>query len=594
MRRDFVVPRVPRTKLLIALGGLAGLAALGYGVAFATVGGGVPPNTTVASASIGPVPIGGLSPADAQHKLTATLGPKAAAAIPVVMAGQHRSVDPAGAGLRLDAQATVAAAGTRSANPLSLAASAFRSIFGHRKVAPITTVDAAALSGAVDRLEASLDGGQAGGIRFDGTTPVAVPPVKATGLLKEDAAQLLRDAFLRTTGPVELPTQPVPPAITAAAVQRAIETVAKPAVAAPITLLAGSAAVQLTPQLIAANLRFEARDGELRPVVDGAGIAAALGDKLAPASSAPRDASFDLSSGKPVVVPAVFGSKPDVAALGPAIEGVLAQPAPRRLTVPTVGVPPAFTTEQAKSLGIKEKVSSFTTHHPCCAPRVTNIHKMADIVNGYVVKPGETFSLNQVVGERDRARGFVPAPMIFDGLYVDSVGGGVSQFTTTIYNAVFFAGLKDVEHHAHSYYISRYPAGREATISYPHPNFIFQNDTATGILIQTSYTGTSITVTFWGTKYYEITSTSSARYALTSGGTRYNTRADCEPASGNQGFQIDVTQTFKRNGVVVKTKTLHTKYDPEPVIICGPPPASTAAPAPPSVASAPAAPPDGS
>ena len=588
------MPRVPRIKLLIALGGLVGLAALGYGVAFAVVGGGVPPNTTVASASIGPVSIGGLSPADAQHKLTTTLGPKAAAPIPVVVAGQQRSIDPVEAGLGLDAPATVAAAGTRSANPLSLAASAFRSIFGHREVAPVTKVDAAALSGAVDRLGASLDGGQAGGIRFDGTTPVAVPPVKGTALVKEHAGKLLRDAYLRTAEPVELPTQPVPPAITAEAVQRAIETIAKPAVAAPITLLAGSTAVQLTPQLVAANLRFEARGGELRPVVDGAGIVAALGDKLRPANTAPRDASFDLSSGTPVVVPAVSGSKPDAAALGSAIEGVLAQPAPRRLTVPTVEVAPGFTTEQAKSLGIKEKVSSFTTHHPCCAPRVTNIHKMADIVNGYVVKPGETFSLNQVVGERDRARGFVPAPMIFDGLYVDSVGGGVSQFTTTIYNAVFFAGLKDVEHHPHSYYISRYPAGREATISYPQPNFIFQNDTATGILIQTSYTGTSITVTFWGTKYYEITSTSSARYAFTSGGTRYNTRADCEPASGNQGFQIDVTQTFKQNGVVVKTKTLHTKYDPEPVIICGPPPAPAPAPPPPSVASAPAAPPDGS
>ena len=590
------MPRVPRTKLLIALGGLVGLAALGYGIAFAAVGGGVPPNTVVASASIGPVSIGGLSAAEAQHKLITKLGPKAAAPIPVVVAGQQRSVDPAAAGLRLDAQATVAAAGTRSANPLSLAASAFRSIFGHREVAPVTTVDAAALSGAVDRLDASLDGGQAGGIRFDGITPVAVPPVKGTGLVKEDAGQLLRDAYLRATGPVELPTRPVPAAITAAAVQRAIETVAKPAVAAPITLLAGLTSVQLTPEVIAANLRFEARDGELRPVVDGPGIVAALGDKLAAASSTPRDASFDLSSGTPVIVPAVSGSKPDVAALGPAIERVLAQPAPRRLTVPTVAVAPAFTSEQAKSLGIKEKVSSFTTHHPCCAPRVTNIHKMADIVNGYLVKPGETFSLNQVVGERDRARGFVPAPMIFDGLYVDSVGGGVSQFTTTIYNAVFFAGLKDVEHHPHSYYISRYPAGREATISYPHPNFIFQNDTATGILIQTSYTGTSITVTFWGTTYYEITSTSSARYAFTSGGTQYNTRADCESASGSQGFQIDVTQTFKQNGVVVKTKTLHTKYDPEPVIICGPPPATPPAPPPatPSVASTPAAPPDGS
>jgi hypothetical protein len=109
---------------------------------------------------------------------------------------------------------------------------------------------------------------------------------------------------------------------------------------------------------------------------------------------------------------------------------------------------------------------------------------------------------------------------------------------------------------------------------------IFRNNTPTGILIQTSYTGTSLTITFWGTKYYDITSTSSARYAFTTAGVRYNPRPDCESASGNQGFQIDVTQTFKQNGVVVKTKTYHTKYDPEPVIICGSPPAASPTPTP--------------
>ena len=78
----------------------------------------------------------------------------------------------------------------------------------------------------------------------------------------------------------------------------------------------------------------------------------------------------------------------------------------------------------------------------------------------------------------------------------------------------------------------------------------------------TSYTGTSLTVTFWGTKYYDITSTSSARYAPTTTGTVYNPRPDCEAAAGEGGFQIDVTQTFMQNGVVVKTNHLHTKYDP--------------------------------
>jgi hypothetical protein len=112
-------------------------------------------------------------------------------------------------------------------------------------------------------------------------------------------------------------------------------------------------------------------------------------------------------------------------------------------------------------------------------------------------------------------------------------------------------------------------------VSYPAPNLIFQNNEPTAILITTSYTGTSLTVTFWGTKYYDVTSTASARYAPTTTGTVYNPRPDCESAAGEGGFQIDITQTLSQNGVVVKVNHLHTKYDPEPIIICGPSPSPT-------------------
>ena len=139
---------------------------------------------------------------------------------------------------------------------------------------------------------------------------------------------------------------------------------------------------------------------------------------------------------------------------------------------------------------MKEVIGSFTTDHPCCAPRVTNIHRIADLVDGHVLLPGERFDLNALTGPRDRARGFVDAPQILDGEFVDRIGGGISQFVTTMFNAVFFSGLKDVEHSPHSYYISRYPPGREATISDPAPDFVFENDSPHGVLIDTSYTDT--------------------------------------------------------------------------------------------------------
>ncbi len=159
---------------------------------------------------------------------------------------------------------------------------------------------------------------------------------------------------------------------------------------------------------------------------------------------------------------------------------------------------------ELESLGIVEEISSFTTLHKCCENRVTNIQLMASIVQGYIIRPGEQFDLNQVVGKRDRARGFLAAGAIANGLSADQVGGGVSQFTTTIFNASFFGGLDFDEYQSHSIYFSRYPKGREATISWPKPDFIVTNPTEYGILVWPTWTDTSITVTFYSTKNIEV------------------------------------------------------------------------------------------
>ena len=95
---------------------------------------------------------------------------------------------------------------------------------------------------------------------------------------------------------------------------------------------------------------------------------------------------------------------------------------------------------------------------------------MADIVRGAVIEPGETFSINEYVGRRTIANGFVSAPIIGPGNKFDSdVGGGVSQFATTAFNAAFFAGMEIPEYQFHTIYIDRYPYGREATLAFPSP-----------------------------------------------------------------------------------------------------------------------------
>ena len=90
---------------------------------------------------------------------------------------------------------------------------------------------------------------------------------------------------------------------------------------------------------------------------------------------------------------------------------------------------------------------------------------VAEEVDGALVMPGETFSLNTFTGPRGTAQGYVPANVISGGKLSTAVGGGISQFATTMFNAVFFAGLEDVYHKPHSFYISRYPRPvAEATV----------------------------------------------------------------------------------------------------------------------------------
>jgi vancomycin resistance protein YoaR len=109
--------------------------------------------------------------------------------------------------------------------------------------------------------------------------------------------------------------------------------------------------------------------------------------------------------------------------------------------------------------------------------------------------------VNDYVGRRTTENGFVPAGAIRNGEHVEEVGGGVSQFATTLFNAAYFAGLDIDEYQSHSEYFSRYPRGREATMGFPAPDLVITNDTPYGVMIGTSYTGSSLTVTMYSTPY---------------------------------------------------------------------------------------------
>lgn len=234
-----------------------------------------------------------------------------------------------------------------------------------------------------------------------------------------------------------------------------------------------------------------------------------------------------------VIVPGVPGSLLDPEAAAQAAAEAAGRADRTADLIVREGAQPEVTTDDILALGIKEKISEFTTQHSCCQPRVTNIQLFADIIDGTIVMPGDVLSLNDTVGERTRERGFKPAPTIIRGKLEDTVGGGVSQFATTFYNAVFYAGLEDIEHRPHSYYFSRYPEGNEATISWREPDLIFRNDTEAAVLIRTQYTDTSITVKFFGDNGgRQVRRWLSGRYSPTEPAVEYTANPERDHADG--------------------------------------------------------------
>jgi vancomycin resistance protein YoaR len=236
---------------------------------------------------------------------------------------------------------------------------------------------------------------------------------------------------------------------------------------------------------------------------------------------------------------------------------------------------PKLTTEKAEKLRITELVSEFTTNYPCCAPRVTNIKRAATLLDGTIILPGKEFSLNVALGKRTIAKGFVSAPQIFNGRFEDAVGGGISQVATTLFNAAFFSGIKLVAHQAHQFYISRYPMGREATVSWGGPELIFRNDWPAAILMKLDASDSGITVRFYSTKLARrVTTTTGEPYDLTTPKSVTVTNSELPPGSrqvvqeaGDGGFTIDYTRQVFRDGKKIRNERYTVEYDAEDEIV---------------------------
>jgi vancomycin resistance protein YoaR len=390
--------------------------------------------------------------------------------------------------------------------------------------------------------------------------------------------------------PISLPLGPYPPIVSDEDAEQAAVRAERIA-ASPVTVTQGPYGVELSAALIRKAIRFTPVDGGLAirmsPEVLGPELRPAFASRERPA----RNARFGVSGTKVRITPSRQGVRLNLDAIGAAIaqrpEGATSVRARYER------VDPGFTTAEAEGLGVTDVVAEFTTQYNCCEPRVTNIRRAATILNGTIIPAGGTFSMNEELGQRTEARGFVAAPQIEGGRLEDEVGGGVSQVATTLFNAGFFAGFRIEQHQPHQFYISRYPAGREATVSWGGPELIFVNDWDAPAVLQVQASDTSITVRV-------LSRPLGRRVESEIGEPRDPTEPEVKEvfdselapgarvqtqSSGASGFTVDYTRKVYRGDDLIKDETYSWTYSPQHAFIsvgpsAAPSPAPEAEPAP--------------
>jgi vancomycin resistance protein YoaR len=391
------------------------------------------------------------------------------------------------------------------------------------EVRPVLTVDAELTEATVIALEGEARTAPVEPTLAvdEGGAVVAVPGVPGRGIDGSALAERLPDRMADSDA-----TRPVAFGVDQSAIapdtdddaMQALADEANELASGPLQFVSEDDSVEVAPEVVRTWLRAVVdEDGELDLTVDQDATVASLVEVFPDAGNPPSDASFDIVDGVPVIVPGQDGTgccAPETA--GQVLDALRAGNS--TVEVSLAPRPPEVGTEQLEGLGVTQVVGGtrawpesrtdevgpgFTTFHESGQARVTNIHRIADLVRGALILPGESFSVNQHVGRRTTSNGFVVAGAIRNGEHVDEVGGGVSQFATTLFNAAYFAGLDIDQYQAHTEYFSRYPRGREATMGYPAPDLVITNNTPYGVLIWTSYTGSSLTITMYSTPFAE-------------------------------------------------------------------------------------------
>ncbi|MFE9623676.1 VanW family protein [Streptomyces sp. NPDC006527] len=563
-------PRIPSVPPLALAGGAltVGIGGL-YLAGLLLTGGEIHAGTTVRG-----VDIGGLSRAEATRELEQHLGAAAARPLAVKVGDRTGTVDPQQAGLGFDVRRTVDRAAVTGADPFSVIGGFFRT---GGDIEPAVRVDREQARAALGKAATAL--GQTvreGAVTFEGGRVEDVAPRSGYALDVDAAVDTLRAAFLRgeARSVTALPARETKPKVTAEEVRRSVREFARPAMSAPVTLTVAGKRITIDQATLGEHLTLRPdKAGRLIPELDVKGLRAApaVARPLAGIPARPENARLRLDGDKVVVAAdGRAGTEVTDKALGKAVLPLLTRSgAARTGEVAARRIQPEVTRDNAARLGLTEKMSSFTVNFEPAPYRTKNIGRAVELINGSVVMPNETWSFNRTVGARTEANGFVDGVMIYDDQFTKAPGGGVSAVATTVFNAMFFAGVRPVEHGAHSFYIERYPEGREATVAWGSLDLRFTNDSGKALYIQAESTDTSLTVSFLGTrKYDEVESVTGPRTHVVQPAHKVNTDKECVPQTPLEGFDVTVERVFLDDGREVRREPFRTHYTPRDEITC--------------------------
>lgn len=515
--------------------------------------------------SVGGVDISSMERTAAVEKLERELGDVETKPVNVTSGEKSSQLVPAESGLTLNYQKAVDGIPDASYNPVTRL---FSFVKATQEIPVAVDIDDTALDGALERVKNELSFAPKDGmLELNNGQLKVTKPVLGQTVEPDDLKNSITENWLDPAG-VEVEPVEVEPAINDDAIEAMRTGEAAKALDNPLTINGeNNVAGTLRKDEIAQFVSIEAKDGKLELKVDTPKAQQLFEERMDGAQVPGQNAKISFSGDKMNVTPSVDGSIIDwektMKDFDKRVKGD-----ERTWDADYKPDPAEYTTEMAEKATFNDTVSEFSTGGFSGASG-ENIRRVAAQVDGAVVTPGETFSLNGYTGPRGTAQGYVESGIIINGHSGTAVGGGISQFATTLYNAAYFAGFEDVAHTPHSYYISRYPAGREATVYEGSIDLQFKNTTNTPVRIETSFGGGKITVRFKGVKTYNVESVNNGRWATTQP-TRMSVGEDCSPSSGAPGFTTSDTRIIKDlSGREISRETTTTVYDPQPIVSCG-------------------------